>query len=413
MNRDDVSTLSQDDHVVLIVDTFNDQRRAIQLRINPFGVQADALFGEPAIEDFSYDLIWKSAARIDAGGWTAEIAVPISQLRFPGGADEQTWGIDLQRSYPRNVRHRISSQRRGRNRACILCQSSKVVGFKGLKAGRNLEIAPTLTGLRTERLAAFGQPASSQDEADAGLSLRWSPTPNWTLNGAINPDFSQVEADAAQLGVNQRFALFFQEQRPFFLEGSDLFATPIRAVFTRTVADPDWGVKLTGKSGASAFGVFAARDATNNFLLPSNQFSRSAFLDEGVSSGVLRYRRDVGAASSLGVLWTGREGEVYSNHVMGADAFLLLDSKHTVRAQYLRSRTRYPTAFSEEFSQPLDAFEDEAILLSYNYDSREWNNWFWYEDRGEGFRADSGFSPRADLRSVNTGIQRTFWGRSR
>ncbi len=411
MNRDEVSTLSQDDHVVLLLDTFDDARRSVQLRVNPFGVQADALFADGNfVEDWSYDLIWESAATVDAEGYTVEISVPFSQLRFPRGSGEQTWGVSMHRSYPRAVRHRTATQPRDRNRSCVLCQLTRVAGFQGMKAGRNLEIAPTLTTLRTEQLGAFGQEASSREDNDLGLSLRWSPTPNWALSAALNPDFSQVEADVAQLDVNQRFALFFQEQRPFFLESSDLFGTPIWAVNTRTVADPDWGVKLTGKQGPHALGVYAARDAANAFLLPSNQLSRTAFLDEEVTSGVLRYRRDVGQSSSLGVLWTGREGEVYSNHVYGADAFLLLDQKHSVRAQVLRSETRYPTSVSTDFSQPFGAFDGQAIQLAHNYDGRDWQTWFWYEDRDESFRADNGFEPRVDYRSVNTGVQRTWWG---
>ncbi|MEM1249812.1 MAG: DUF5916 domain-containing protein [Acidobacteriota bacterium] len=410
-DRDDVATLSRDDHVVLLLDSFNDERRAVQLRVNPFGVQADALTSEPYAEDFSYDLIWKSAARITDDGWTAEIAVPFAQLRFPGREGEQTWGVSLHRSWPRNVRHRTATQKRDRNLTCILCQISKVRGFEGLKPGRNLEIAPTLTGLRNERLESFGQTADSTDELDAGLSMRWSPTPNWTLNGAVNPDFSQVEADAAQLAVNQRFALFFREQRPFFLEGSDLFTTPIQAVFTRTVRDPDWGLKLTSKQGANALGVFTAGDAANGFVLPGNQFSQTAFLDEEVSSGVVRYRRDVGVNSSVGMLWAGREGDgPYSNHVYGLDTYLLLDSKHQIQAQYLRSRTRYPGQISTDFSQPFGAFEDDALQLGYNYNSRDWQNWLWFEERGEGFRADSGFVPQVDYRSVNGGVLRRWWG---
>ena len=118
-------------------------------------------------------------------------------------------------------------------------------------------------------------------------------TSNLTLNAAVNPDFSQVEADVAQLDVNNRYALFFPEKRPFFLEGADFFDTLIRAVFTRTIADPIFGTKLTGKAGAQAVGVMVAHDAVNNLLFPGNDGSSSASLDDEVTTTVARYRRDV------------------------------------------------------------------------------------------------------------------------
>ena len=142
-------------------------------------------------------------------------------------------------------------------------------------------------------------------EAEAGISVRWGITPNISLNAAINPDFSQVEADFAQLDVNERFALAFPEKRPFFLEGADFFTTPLNAVFTRTVSDPRYGLKLTGKEGDNSFGAFLTEDSVNNILIPGRETSRSVFLDDTVRDSVLRYRRDIGSTSSLGVLYAG------------------------------------------------------------------------------------------------------------
>ena len=413
MDRDDVETFIQDDHVRVTIDSFNDERRGFHFRVNPLGIQADAIFSESGGFETSFDMIWKSAGRIDAEGYSVEVAIPFSQLRFAQSSAPQTWGFDLQRLYPRSVRHAIASQPRDRNRNCDLCQATKLSGFADIQPGRNVELTPTLTASQSELLEApfSDRPEVSDDEAELGLSARWSPNPNLSLNLAVNPDFSQVEADAAQLDVNRRFALFFEEKRPFFLEGADLFDTPIQAVFTRTIADPDWGVKFTGKTGANGFGLFAARDAINNLLLPGNQFSRATSIDEEVDNGVLRYRRDIGRNSIVGLLWTGREGQGdYRNHVVGADAFLRFDNRNTLQLQYLRSETRYPTDLATELQQPLDSFSDDAFLLGYNYDSRSWDGWLWIEDRGDGFRADSGFVPRADLRSINFGAQRTFWG---
>jgi hypothetical protein len=413
MDRDSINTFVQDDHVVLMIDPFNDERRGWQFRINPLGVQADAIFSEnEGIEDFSFDLIWSSAATIDDGGWSVEAAIPFSQLRFPRGDAPQTWGFDVGRSYPRVVRHRIVSWPRDRGRNCVLCQVDKVSGFRGMTPGRNLEIVPTATALRTDRRADLptGPLASGDVDRDFGLTAKWGITSDLTLSATLNPDFSQVEADAAQLAVNQRFALFFPEKRPFFLEGIDFFSTPIDAVFSRTVVDPEWGVKLSGKMNGNALGVFATRDDVNSLLIPSNQFSIPVFLDEPVTSGVARYRRDIGGNSTVGLLYAGRDGDEYHNRVGGIDGFVRLRRNHTLRLQALRSDTRYPDDVAARFDQPAEAFSGAALFASYSYQSRNWLGSVAWEDREPGFRADSGFVPRVDMVQLRGGLERVFWG---
>jgi hypothetical protein len=414
MDRDSINTFVQDDHVVLMVDPFDDERRGWQFRINPLGVQADAIFSEnEGIEDFSYDLIWESAAKIGADGWTVEVAIPFSQLRFPRTAGPQTWGFDVGRSYPRSVRHRIVSWPRDRGRNCLLCQIDKVTGFENLSPGRNIELDPTVTATSTEVRDPFpdGDYRSENEEVEPGLSARWGITSNLSLNAAVHPDFSQVEADAAQLDVNERFALFFPEKRPFFLEGVDFFATPVQAVFTRTVVDPEWGVKLTGKEGGNAVGVFAARDEHNALIFPANQGSDSVFLEEfPVDSAVARFRRDVFSNSTVGVLYAGREGDDYRNQVYGLDANLRFDDSNSVQVQYLRSDTRYPDPLAADFGQPLGDFDGESLYASYQYQSRNWFASGTWEDLDPTFRADSGFVPRVDFRRASGQVARTFWG---
>ena len=414
MDRDSINTFVQDDHVVLMIDPFNDERRGWQFRINPLGVQADAIFSEnEGIEDFSFDLIWESAGRIGPDGWVAEVAIPFSQLRFPRTAGPQTWGFDVGRSWPRNVRHRINAWPRDRGRNCLLCQVDKVTGFENLEPGRNIEIDPTVTATSTEVRDPFpdGDYRSENEDVEPGVSARWGITSNLSLNAALNPDFSQVEADAAQLDVNERFALFFPEKRPFFLEGVDFFATPVQAIFTRTVVDPEWGLKLTGKEGANAVGVFAARDEHNSLLFPGNQGSDSVFLEDAtVDSAVARFRRDVFANSTIGVLYAGREGDGYRNQVYGLDGNLRFDDSNSLQVQYLRSDTRYPDPLAVDFGQPLGDFDGEALYLSYQYQSRDWFASGTWEDLDPTFRADSGFVPRVDYRQARAQVNRTFWG---
>jgi len=176
------------------------------------------------------------------------------------------------------------------------------------------------------------------------------------------------------------------------------------------VVAPDWGLKLTGKQKRNAIGLFAAEDTVNVLLFPSNQRTDSTLLDEPVTSGVLRYRRDVGANSSLGVIYTGREGENdYHNRVGGIDGLFRIGDKDTIVFQYLYSDTQYANQVAADFDQPLGAFTDDAFQLSYTHDS---NKWFWnleYEDRGPGFRLDSGFLPRVDTQEAEFFVMRRFW----
>ena len=413
MDRDQIDTLVQDDYVVVHLDTFNDQRRYFQFRVNALGVQADALSSEvDRSEDWSWDMIWESRGQITAAGYVVEIALPFDQLRFPNTRGPQTWGIDVGRSYPRSSRHRINASGRDRNQACWVCQFHEITGLEGLSPGRNVELDPTLTASRTDELDSFpdGDLAAGDEEAEAGLTVRWGLTPNLTLTGTVNPDFSQVEADVAQLDINERFALFFPEKRPFFLEGVSYFNVLNRVVFTRTLVDPDWGLKLTGKRGRDGLGVFAAEDALNSLVFPSNQGSRSTLLRDSVRSAVLRYRRDVGESSAFGLLYTGREGDGYHNRVVGFDGFFRPRETDTLIVQYLRSDTRYPTTVAAEFGQPEGSFDDALWEVRYERDTRDWNWAFDYEDYGPGFRADSGFMPRVDILKAQAIVQRRFWG---
>ena len=411
MDRDDTDTLIQDDHIGIMIDTFNDERRAFQFRVNPLGVQADAVFSEQdGIEDFSWDMIWASAGRITTEGYIVEIALPLKQLRFQPGEAEQTWGFEAFRSWPRNLRHRITSAYRDRNKGCVLCQENKITGFAGLSQGRNLEFDPTATFSRTDARTSSDSAslASGDPKADAGLTARWSVTPNMTFNGTVNPDFSQVEADVAQLDVNTRFALFYPEKRPFFLEGLDFFTTPIQSVFTRTVSDPYFGAKLTGKRGADAVGVFVTRDRINNLVIPANQGSDYASVDDGVTTTVGRYRRDVGRGSTVGGLYAGREGASYHNRQMGVDGFWRINPSDAVRVQFLRSDTQYPTSIVADYGQQAREFAGSAVYVDYQHISRNWLGVGGFESYSPGFRSDTGFIPRVDYTNTFAQAQRRF-----
>lgn len=415
MDRDAIATFELDDHVAVTIDTFNDRRRAFLFLANPLGVQVDATYSEAeGKEDYSWDARWQAAAAVTDFGYSVEMAIPFRQLRFHGGQEVQTWGISLERSYPRTVRHRLCSHRRERNISCRLCQADKLSGFSGLSRGRNLELVPTLTLGRTDRRKEFshGGLTTGELEAEAGLSAGWGISHDLTLNAAVNPDFSQVEADVAQLEVNTRFALRYPEKRPFFLEGADFFKTPFEVVFSRTVFDPRWGIKLTGKPGKNVLGLFAARDRVNNLLIPANQSSAAVELQESVFGGVLRFRRDVGKGSTLGLLYTGRAGEDYANRVVGLDGFFRLSKTRIANFQLLHSRTRYPGEIARDFNQQTGPFNGHALFLNFRHLGRHVYYGIDYEDISPGFRADYGFIPRVDLRQLGAFVEPVWWGKA-
>ncbi len=405
---------TDDDTVGFFVDPFLDGRRGFQFRINPLGVQMDAVNSDvEGSEDFSWDAIWESAGRVTAEGYEVEVALPFRQLRFPAAGGIQTWGFMAMRDWPRSLRQRMRSFDTDPDRNCTICQIQELTGLQGMETGRNLEVAPTLTGNLSEERQGFPDGRfESSDELEPGVSARWGVTPNVALNLAINPDFSQVEADAAQLNVNTRFALFFPEKRPFFLEGADFFETQFPLVFTRTVADPVAGLKVTGKQNAHAFGSFFAQDRINNLILPGSQESSLVSIDQDVTSGVLRYRRDLPRRSTFGVLWTGREGEDYSNHVAGFDGSYLFDDSDVVRYQLVGSTTRYPEALASARPDPDDAgsFDGHALSVAYHHGDRDWTWNVDYQELAPGFRADSGFVDRVAVRTGLANVERRFWG---
>jgi hypothetical protein len=401
-----------DDLININLDTFNDERRNYFFGCNPLGVQRDGL--ETIGGDMSWDAIWDSAGRIHGQGFTIEIAIPFSSLQFQRTRGPQVWGLDISRWYPRSQRHRLGLVRIDRNNNSYQGQFMKIRGFAGITPGRNIEIVPTLTGIRTDIRTDLpdGDFANASAKFDPGATLKWGVTSNLNFSATVNPDFSQVEADAQQLDINQPFALFYPEKRPFFTEGADFFSSGFSAIHTRTLRDPIWGLKLSGKEGANTVGVYFVRDNLTNLIFPGSQGSGSTSLDRESSALVLRYKRDLGNKYTLGALFTGRDGDGYFNRVYGFDAQARFSNRDKVSVQFLGSSTRYPEAVVAEFSQPTGTLNGRAFGMQYEHQSRNLNFFVEYDEAGGLFRADLGFMPRVDYRELEGGISYS-WNRDR
>jgi len=399
----------QDDFVGIQMDTFNDEQRAYEFFVNPYGSQMDLLFDESTgNEDDSWDAIWDSAATINDKAYVVEMQIPFSNLRFENGTNTKTWGLEFIRIHPRDQRRTYSNNPQDRNRNCILCQLHKVKGFKNAKQGNQFEINPVLTIGKSESRNDAGELVSNGTEYEPGLNVRWGITPEITLDGTINPDFSQVESDAAQLSVNRTFALFFNEKRPFFQEGSNFYSTDLNVIYTRNVTDPDYGLKLTGRQGAHTLGTFAVKDEVTNIILPGTFGSGFTSLDEESNVFAGRYRYDINSDFNIGLVGTYRDAEDYNNTVVGVDGLYRWKDKHRVRFQYLSSDTDNPISVQDDFGLASKQSGD-ALSLRYNYRSRNWFQWASYRDFDKDFRADLGFITRVNFDQAVIGAGRIFY----
>jgi hypothetical protein len=404
-----------DDWVMVSLDPFLDRRRGFQFLVTPLGVQMDTLLTEVghggSEVDPAWDAIWSSAGEISEDGFVVEMAIPFTSLRFPRLQRGREWGFQAIRHYPRLFSYFFRATPWNRDRDCVLCENLIISGLSNATPGRNLEVNPAVTALRTDERVPFplGAVRGGKINPDFGLSTRWGVTPNVSLNAALNPDFSQVEADVAQLEINTRFALFYPEKRPFFLEAADLFRSPLQVIYTRTLADPEWGVKLTGKEQTHAFAVLTGRDSLTNVVLPSNQASEFASLDQPALSTALRYRREVGTRSSLGALVTDRRGPRYRNSVYGLDGQLQLSPKDRVLFQLLGSQTAYPDELLAQGGTRTGPFNGSAWSVFYGHEARNWHWWTKAESLSRSFRADVGFIPRVDIRTAELGLRRVLW----
>src|SRR5581483_7474431 len=381
-----------------------DHRRAYAFLANPLGVQADALWTEGQDFDFSFDTVWDSEGRVTSQGYVVWMAIPFRSLRFSSN-DPQTWGILLNRGIPRKNEDTFWPQYSSRI-AGRLNQEGDATGLEQISPGRNLQFIPygIFRSFKELDLRDPFHPTYTQRHAfgQAGLDSKVVLKDKFVLDATINPDFSQIESDEPQVTVNQRFEVFFPEKRPFFLENSNYFQTPINLLFTRRIADPQWGVRLTGKDGPWAVGMLVADDSSPGREVPASDplAQKKAFFAIG------RVSRDIGAQSSIGVMYTDRELDRYFNRVGGIDGLIRLNSNWTTTFQGVLSSTlnvpdsRFLTTGAYQAGQ--------AAEVTLNRQGRKFNYVMDYSDRSNDFRTLTGFDPQPDIRNVYNRVQYSF-----
>ena len=412
----------QDDYVGFFLDTFNDKRKAFEAFFNPLGIQADGTLTEGRGEDFSVDLLMESKGIVHETGYTVEIAIPFKSLRFEAGKGK-LWGAHFFRRIKRFENELDSWMPFSRSIDSNLSQAGHLTGLEGISVERTIELIPSLTVSQNSRfvgsfppIPAAGDPGRLVNEPvrlDLGLTAKFIPSSAVTMDLAVNPDFAQVEADQLVVTANQRFPIFFSEKRPFFLEGIDIFQTPITAVHTRAIVDPDIAVKTTGKLGRNTFGVMVASDngpgnlsadergsllscIEQRALDPRTVCNAERFIDKNAYIGVLRLKRDVGRENSLGILATSYNFIEKHNQVFGFDGRFRLDKKTTASFQVLGTSSRNFFFDPDDGQTRYRTGNGLGYLGSYVISGRNWGAELYGEGFTRDYRTDVGFVGRTN-----------------
>lgn len=391
--REDVFS---DDLVELMLDTFRDERRGYAFIINPLGVQWDATFSESGGFDSSWDAVWESHGKRTERGYVAMMAIPFRSLRF-SAEDVQTWGIMLNRYIP-YLNEDAYWPRLSRAVSGRLNQASALTGLDHISPGRNIQFVPYFMSRRAMVLNAPGDvPASfgGQNSTTVGLDSKIVLKGSLVLDATLHPDFSQVESDAPQVTVNQRYEVFFPEKRPFFLENANYFDTPFDLVFTRRIAAPDYGVRLTGKLEDYSLGALYADDrSAGEVVEPTDPAAKhKAYF------AVLRVSRDLFQQSNLGVIYTDRKFAGEQNQVGGVDGKLKFRGHWNSYFQAVTSSTQNADGSSEA---------GPAYQLGVSRGDRNLNFGGSYYDVGTNFRTDLGYIRRPDVRSADAYVSYRF-----
>ena len=378
----DRDNIANDDHIIIDLDTFHDRRRAFSFGVNPLGVQSDGVRSEgagqvssliPGSTDLNPDFTWDSKGRITDRGYEVEIRIPFRSLRYPGSGP-QSWGFNVTRVVQRTGYTDTWTDVKRAN-ASFLGQEGAIGGLRDLRHGVTVEAQPFVTATANgNRDLVSGDFTREDVNPDAGLNFRLGFT-SYALDATLNPDFSQVESDAGQVTVNERFALFFPEKRPFFLEGIELFGSPQTLVYTRRIVNPKGGAKFTGKFGQLGVAHLTAVDQTA---------AGDAWFN------ITRLRRDFGSNSIAGVTFTNRDQTGSHNRVLAGD-FRYVWSLYYVQLQYGGSWTS-----NGGTSRTAPIWQAE-----YDRTGRTWGFNYLLNGMGDGFEAQAGFVNRLRSGVVN------------
>ncbi|MEO8201097.1 MAG: DUF5916 domain-containing protein [Gemmatimonadota bacterium] len=399
--RADRDNIDSEDQVTIYLDTFNDRRRAFFFSVNPLGIQQDGVRTEGAASagnifggstDKNPDYLYDSRGRVTDRGYVVEVRIPFKSLRYPGNGP-QRWGINFLRRVQRTGYNDTWTDVRRAN-ASFLLQAGTIDGLHDLHRGVVIEAQPFITASANGARSLAGSFEREEIDPEAGLNLRLGLT-NLSLDATVNPDFSQVESDVSQVTVNQRFALFFPEKRPFFLEGIELFSTPNQLVYSRQIENPIAGAKVTGKFGDFGLAYLSAVDQVDEDGDGKN---------EDVVFNITRLRRDFGSNSTAGVTFTDRsllDSPAY-NRVLAGDVRYVFGKLYYFQAQGGGSWTA--NGLGSAVSSPIWKLELDRT-------GRSWGFNYQVNGIGENFISRSGFVNRNNVENASGFNRFTLYGK--
>jgi len=411
----DRDNIFNDDFVFVALDTYADNQRAYEFVANPFGIQGD-LMRTGNNEDASWDAVWYSKGTVNDTGYVVEMAIPFKSIHFPSNKS-QDWTVMIIRNLPRASRQQFSWTPFDRNDPCSMCQGGTLRGLQDLEATGTMEVLPYVMGFQAGNMADAGDPTSQfvngKVSGRVGGGVKFSPNPSLFAEAVINPDFSQVESDATQISVNSSYAIYYPEKRPFFLDGADIFNTPLTDFYSRMINNPIGAAKLIEKSDGLTLAYLTASDRNSPFTIAEEEGSASVESSLRSYSNILRAKYDFGTQSYVGALGTARNFSDAHNYTGGVDWNLFLNSNYSIRGQLLASNTKevddttiyLDDSFfgSTKYTPGFDGqqYNGTALYTQFRRDARDYSFYLTYQNISPTFQTQNGFVTENDLRILD------------
>ena len=389
-----------DDTIALILDPFQDHRNAFLFATNPNGAEFDALVtDESPVLNVDWRGIWRVAARRTRDGWSAEFAIPFRTLRYPKDASGRAWGFNVERLIRRKNEDTLwAGWSRAQGGLHRVSQAGRLEGLRGLpRSTFNIEVKPYGLAGVTQPPSPDGQAQPSEGQWRLGADAKWEIQPGLVADAAVKPDFAQVEADDQVVNLT-RFELYRPEKREFFLENAGFFdfgtrgsyeTPPFLMFFSRRIgiAGTDevpvlGGVRVSGRTGRQTVGfVDVVTDAASGG--PRTNF------------GALRYKRDLGDRSYVGVMVTDRHASGNAETDLGVDASIW--ATPVLQLEGFAARTSKSGAFPDSAYRVSAQYQGFPVYLSGEF-----------LKIGPGATTGMGFVTRTDIRRTDGKAQYTF-----
>ncbi|HAW08813.1 MAG TPA: hypothetical protein DCW42_06560 [Bacteroidetes bacterium] len=413
-----------DDNVGIILDTYGNAEWAYEILLNPLGLQND-LRWTPSGEDPSFDFIFYSKGIINDAGYQVEVAIPFSSLRFPN-KPEQIWRVTFWRNHVEDTKRQYTWAALSKDEPCFPCQFGYLKGINNVKSVNRLELLPSVIAHQSGELSDLSNPSSAFDngkvKGDASLGMKYSITPSVTAEATINPDFSQVESDVAQIDVNSTFALYYSEKRPFFQEAGDLLNSSMDLIYTRSINDPLFGARLTGRLNKTSIAVVSAYDEHSPYIIPSEE--RSFFIERGKSlSNIVRFKQSFLENSYIGTIFTDQRFDGGSGSILSLDGKIQFLDNYLFKFQVANSYTSEPNdstltigvndlkfddnKHTEKFDG--ESYWGRAIYTRLERHAKLWNFNFGYDEWSPTFRANNGYITRNNIRQISASTNLAFY----